>query len=333
MKTRPTERSKSNGVWRPRSCLLSAVIGWTAYPAILATAVGTALGMIARGFPLGLTAITSFLVALFATWALERFSPHEQAWNPSLREASPDGVYLLLASAAQPAARVLGQLFGVLGALALRSWLGPKPWPPGLPLWAQLILAVLLADLGKYWLHRLSHEHPWLWRFHALHHAPTRMYSLNGVRLHPVNMLWNLTLDMALPLFLGLEGPAIVLVGSFRSAVSILQHGNIEMRLGWLSWVLSTPELHRWHHSSLLGESKANYGSTLIVWDMLFGTRHLPRARRAPARLGLSAGGIEPSNVGHQLVWPWCESRAATCRLLRGWRPNEAGAGDSAKPG
>ena len=311
-------------------CVVSAAIGWMGYPAVLVAAVSLASMMIKRGCPLGVAATASFLAALLVTAVMERISPHVGSWNPSLREAAPDGGYLVIASVTQSASRALGQL---LATLALGSWLGPKPWPHGWPLWAQITAAFLLADFGKYWLHRLSHEHAWLWRFHALHHAPTRMYSLNGVRLHPVNLLWNLMLDVGLPLVLGLEGPAIVLVGSFRATISILQHANIELRVGWLSWVLSTPELHQWHHSSRLGEANANYGSTLIVWDVLFGTRHLPRERTAPAALGLSAGGVQPASVVHQLVWPWCEPRAASCRLLRGWRPDGAGRQGSARAG
>ena len=38
-----------------------------------------------------------------------------------------------------------------------------------LPLWAKLILGVLILDLATYWFHRFSHLTPVLWRFHRVH--------------------------------------------------------------------------------------------------------------------------------------------------------------------
>ena len=58
------------------------------------------------------------------------------------------------------------------------------------------------------------------------------------------------------------------------------------MRLGPLNYVVSGPELHRWHHSEISAESNCNYGNNLILWDMLFGTRWLP-ADREVGPLGL----------------------------------------------
>lgn len=53
-----------------------------------------------------------------------------------------------------------------------------------LPVVLQFFLAVLLADLGQYWLHRLYHVAPWLWRLHAVHHSSTAMVWLAGSRIH-----------------------------------------------------------------------------------------------------------------------------------------------------
>src|SRR5262249_59383847 len=37
-----------------------------------------------------------------------------------------------------------------------------------LPLVVQFFLAVLVADLAEYVIHRAFHSVPWLWRFHAI---------------------------------------------------------------------------------------------------------------------------------------------------------------------
>lgn len=58
------------------------------------------------------------------------------------------------------------------------------------------------------------------------------------------------------------------------------------MHLGWLNYIISGPELHRWHHSIKISESDHNYGNNLIVWDVLFRTRYLPKNREVDV-LGL----------------------------------------------
>ena len=47
-------------------------------------------------------------------------------------------------------------------------------------------------------------------------------------------------------------------------------------------------ELHRWHHSRTVRESNANYGQNLIVWDVVFGTRFLPKDREPPEDIGIA---------------------------------------------
>src|SRR5689334_12716893 len=44
-----------------------------------------------------------------------------------------------------------------------------------LPLWAQIILGCIAIDLTSYWIHRLEHRIPWLWRLHSVHHSDRHM--------------------------------------------------------------------------------------------------------------------------------------------------------------
>lgn len=300
-----------------------AVVSSLAYPSILIGALAVAVALLQGGSPLELVATGVPLAVLASVALLERLVPHMPDWNTARGDVGEDLAYLALAAVTQPLMRVGAEGFAVVSTLFLAGWLGPQPWPPGWPVWTQVLLALVVADLGKYWLHRIAHERAWLWRFHAAHHSPGRMYSLNGVRLHPVNLAWNLGLDVGVPLLLGLDGAAIVLVGVFRTTVSLLQHANVEMRLGPLNWLLSTPTLHQWHHSDTLAEGNTNYGSTFILWDVLFGTRFLPSERRAPERIGLAAGATHPEGLPEQILWPFCQERLASCpagRLVRSMR-------------
>ncbi|WP_313036158.1 sterol desaturase family protein [Stenotrophomonas acidaminiphila] len=44
-----------------------------------------------------------------------------------------------------------------------------------LPVWAQFLIAVFVADMAQALLHRAYHNIPWLWRFHAVHHSSRHM--------------------------------------------------------------------------------------------------------------------------------------------------------------
>lgn len=258
------------------------LVARAAWPGIVSLSLVFAWGLLERGASPGATATFAFLFALATTMAVERFG-HGRAI---------DLAYLGLAALGQTMIKLL-----------LGLALAPRAARSGLE-WA--VLALLLADLGKYWIHRLAHERAWLFRFHAEHHAPSEMYALNGVRMHPVNLAWNVALDVGVPMLLGLDGRALVMVAVFRGAVSVLQHANAPLVLGPLNWMFSTPDLHRFHHSKVLREANSNYGSTLIVWDVLFGTRRCPLG--TPAALGLSEDAPHPRRIARQLVWPWCRA-------------------------
>src|SRR5579859_8134174 len=53
-----------------------------------------------------------------------------------------------------------------------------------LPLWARMIAAMVVGEVGFYWGHRWSHEIPFLWRFHAIHHSATQMSFMVNTRSH-----------------------------------------------------------------------------------------------------------------------------------------------------
>jgi sterol desaturase/sphingolipid hydroxylase (fatty acid hydroxylase superfamily) len=76
-----------------------------------------------------------------------------------------------------------------------------------MPLWLRLALAVIANEIGGYWGHRWSHEIPFLWRFHAIHHSAEEIDWLVTVKAHPVDMFFT-RLCATVPLYvLGLAQP------------------------------------------------------------------------------------------------------------------------------
>lgn len=151
----------------------------------------------------------------------------------------------------------------------------------GLPPAARLLLAFVIGEIGFYWGHRLSHEIPWLWRFHAVHHRPEHVYFLVNTRAHPVDLVVTRLFGLAPLYLLGLAGPGVA--GSATPVAVILLgtlwgffiHSNVRIRLGLLEWVVATPLFHHWHHSRVEHINR-NYASTLPVLDRVFGTFYLP---------------------------------------------------------
>ena len=142
-----------------------------------------------------------------------------------------------------------------------------------------MLFMMVLADGGRYWLHRWAHEWEPLWRFHAVHHSPHKLYWLNVGRFHPIDKGLQVFLDTLPFIFLGVKEEVLGLYIACYAINGFFQHCNIDVRLGILNYLVSGPELHRWHHSMLKTESNHNYGNNLIIWDLVFGTWYLPKER------------------------------------------------------
>lgn len=280
------------------------------FPLLVAVAGVAGHGLLRWGLTPDWVALAVILLLSLLVAGLERLFPHRREWNLAQGDVATDLGLLVTAKIPDALSRGAGHALGAALAIWASDAVGASRWPSTWPAPVQLLVVLLAADLAKYWVHRLSHEKAWLWPFHAVHHAPERIYVLNGLRVHPVNLLWYFAFDVTLPLALGVEPEVMAMAGVLRGAVSVLQHANLALRLGPLNWIFSTPELHRWHHSRDLREGNTNYGSTFIFWDLLFGTYYLPADRRDPQQLGVSGPPLPRRWLG-QMLWPFCGTRLA----------------------
>jgi sterol desaturase/sphingolipid hydroxylase (fatty acid hydroxylase superfamily) len=252
------------------SLWLARALRVTVFPVSMAYAIAVALALVARGHrgPVVLLAPVLSLAAMIAL--LERALPYEPRWNHPRDDRATDLAHtassavvsavvqaLTLSAAAHFTARLQG--FAPLGSLSFVS---------------SLVAVVLLGDLGPYFFHRASHEwSPFLFRVHAVHHGPTRLYWLNAFRVHPINLAANTALRLAPAALLGARPEVILVAGVVNAVANLLAHANVDVALGPLDWVFSGPTLHRVHHHESASISQSNYGATTIVWDVLFRTR------------------------------------------------------------
>lgn len=195
---------------------------------------------------------------------------------------------------------VIPPVFSALVATAC-VWLALKVLPPAYfdwlrqwPIALQVVVALVLGEVTYYWAHRLAHEVPWLWRFHAIHHSPVQMDWLVNTRAHPVDLVFTHVLSAIPLLFLGLKLPAGPAVGStlvglvvFQTVWSFFIHSNCRLRLGPLEQLITTPAFHHWHHAN---DDKSvqdkNYAAVFPWMDRVFGSYHLP-SDRLPASYGV----------------------------------------------
>lgn len=175
-------------------------------------------------------------------------------------------------------------------------------------------------DFLYYWLHRLQHSSKWLWAEHALHHADEHVNITTSLRHHwletPLQFVF-----VEGPLILFLRPPIITmaLVAWSLSLVQYTNHMNFRFGLGRFSWLITTPQNHRIHHSRLEEHIDKNFAGFFPLWDVIFGTYYAPRKGEYPAT-GL-ASGERVQTVGRALFLPFImwtklwESRSAAPSL------------------
>ncbi len=145
---------------------------------------------------------------------------------------------------------------------------------------------VLVVDFMRYWMHRAAHENDTLWRLHAVHHSVEQLYWLNTARFHPIEKVLQMSLDSLPFLLMAVDARVLSLYYIAYATNGFFQHCNIRLRYGPLNYIVGSADTHRWHHSRLPREANANYGNTVIIWDLVFGTWYLPSGRDVEA-LGL----------------------------------------------
>ena len=102
----------------------------------------------------------------------------------------------------------MGPLLADPGAL-LDAGLVWSIWPASLPIWASSSLKIAIGDFLRYWLHRAAHTWPPLWRLHAVHHQPEKLYTTNVFRFHPAEKALQFLCD-TLPFVLVGVGPEVL---------------------------------------------------------------------------------------------------------------------------
>ena len=146
-----------------------------------------------------------------------------------------------------------------------------------LPLVIQILLALFVADLVQYWIHRAFHQSKSLWEFHKIHHSIKKLDWLAGSRIHLLDIVIMRTLVYIVVMYLGLSPEGFTGYVFVMAAQTVFIHANIAFEFGFLNYLFTTPQYHHWHHHDRPETYDKNFAVHFPVLDMIFGTFYLPK--------------------------------------------------------
>ncbi|MBI3208471.1 MAG: sterol desaturase family protein [Candidatus Solibacter usitatus] len=176
-----------------------------------------------------------------------------------------------------------------------------------LPFAIQFILILVVSDFTQYWVHRLFHVIPALWRFHAIHHSADVMDWLAGSRLHLVDAVVTRAISYVPIYVLGFSESAMFTYVAWVVIQATFIHANVRWEFPWLRPLLATPAFHHWHHSAAPEAVDKNFAVHLPALDWIFGSYYLPE--RWPDSYGIAGGPKVPEGFLGQLAHPFTGMR------------------------
>lgn len=192
-------------------------------------------------------------------------------------------------------------------AIAVAMTAGEQGWgllaAIDLPTPMEIVLAVMLLDLAIYLQHVMFHAVPVLWKLHMVHHADQDFDVTTGSRFHPIEIVLSMIIKLGVVLALGAAPIAVFLFHVLLNATAMFNHGNVRIPAKldrWLRLLVVTPDMHRVHHSVVIGESNSNFGFNLPWWDRLLGTY---RSQPAAGHHGMTIGVRQLQNGCPMGLW------------------------------
>lgn len=146
----------------------------------------------------------------------------------------------------------------------LVPWSIPRVW------WAY-ILCLLALDFFRYWSHRLTHVNRFWWATHVTHHNSEKYNLSVAFRL---SWTQHIKFVFFLPvLLMGFDPVLFFICHQIEVLYQFWVHTEYIKKLpAVVEYIFVTPSHHRVHHSSNKQYLDKNFGSTLIIWDRMFGT-------------------------------------------------------------
>ena len=153
---------------------------------------------------------------------------------------------------------------------------GLLQWIPGLTLWGEIILGVLLLDfVGAYLPHYTEHHIKPLWMIHLVHHSDPNVDTTTANRHHPLESIIRFSFTLLGVFIIGTSIGIVMLYQALSLLSTQFNHANIRLpkKLDqWISYIIVSPDMHKIHHHYRLPYTDTNFGNIFSIWDRMFGT-------------------------------------------------------------
>jgi sterol desaturase/sphingolipid hydroxylase (fatty acid hydroxylase superfamily) len=280
------------------------IITYALYPALLLLVI--AIIFLAINFnsdyKIVYGATTVFLV--FTLVIVETFFPLNKEWKMTKKSFIRDLKYILIDA---PIIGLTKTGFGLIAIWYSQTHIGLFT---NSAILISTIIFLLVFEFFQYWYHRLSHTAKgkigkFLWKVHLAHHLPDKVYVVMHAVFNPINAFVTATIIQLPLILLGISPEAALAATLLIDLQSLVSHFNVNIKAGFLNYIFIGTETHRYHHSANIDEAK-NYGNTLAIWDIIFGTFHY-KPNSVPQKLGLdnSEGYPKSENILDVVTYPF----------------------------
>ncbi|OAB80258.1 sterol desaturase family protein [Cochleicola gelatinilyticus] len=211
-----------------------------------------------------------FVLALF--WILEGYYSLIVTPYKKWKHAKVNLILLLFVM-------IINAFFGIV-TIGVFVWLNESQF--GLlhlfdaPIWVELLLSLLVLDfIAQYGVHYLLHKVTWMWRLHLVHHSDKHVDATTGTRHHPIDFIIRETFALIAVVIMGMPIAFYLFYRILSVLFTYFTHANISLPKSLdkaLSYVIVTPNMHKFHHHFELPWTDSNYGNMFSIWDRLFGT-------------------------------------------------------------
>jgi sterol desaturase/sphingolipid hydroxylase (fatty acid hydroxylase superfamily) len=150
-------------------------------------------------------------------------------------------------------------------------------------------VVVLVLDFATYLAHVSMHVVPVLWRFHRVHHSDPAVDVTTTIRQHPGEGLIRYLFLAGAACGVGAGPGAFALYRMWSVLNGLVEHANIRVPPlldALASWVVTTPNMHKVHHSRRAEETNSNYGNIFSLFDRCLAT-YTPSRRGLHVTYGL----------------------------------------------
>ena len=243
-------------------------------------------------------------ICLSFNWILEAGFPLVTLNYKKWRHA---GVNLVFLSTSM----VINVLFGV-ATVGVFAWLATNNIGLlhlfELPTWVELMIALLILDfVAQYFVHYLLHKVKWMWKFHMVHHSDSKVDATTGTRHHPGDYILREIFSLGAVILAGMPLAFYLVYRIITVFFAYFTHANINLPI-WLdkalSYVIVTPNMHKFHHHFERPWTDTNYGNIFSIWDRMFGTLVYDDPRKVVYGLDVLDDKLD-ENIGYQFKVPF----------------------------